>query len=189
LKANALTLAAVALLLVSGVLFAQDTFRGGIVYGPKAAFNISAPAGWVLDNKAGAEQNLPCVFYPKGQSWAGARTVMYAKIASTEYEKADEFVATAIREMENARGKPKEKIAAGQTKDGNRWFINEYPATKSYSQWERVAYVQLPHAVAFIVLSSRDQASYGRDAPALEEVLKTFLYLAPKRAESEPKPR
>src|SRR6266480_6461908 len=28
------------------------------------------------------------------------------------------------------------------------------------SQWERVGYVQLPHAVAYIVLSSRDKASY-----------------------------
>ena len=35
-------------------------------------------------------------------------------------------------------------------------------------------------AVAYIVLSSRDEASYRKDAPALREVLKTFLYLEPK---------
>ena len=27
---------------------------GGIVYGPKGAFNINAPKGWVLDPSAGA---------------------------------------------------------------------------------------------------------------------------------------
>ena len=61
---------------------AQENYRGGIVYGPKAAFNIAAPEGWVLDNQAGAEQGLPCVLYPKGSSWADAKTIMYAEIAS-----------------------------------------------------------------------------------------------------------
>src|SRR5437762_1270988 len=162
------------------VLPAQETFRGGIVYGPKAAFNIAAPDGWVLDNKSGVDQGLPCVLYPKGSSWSDARTIMYAKIASTQFEDVNAFVAMAIKEMQERHGKPKEKVASGKTHDGHDYFINEYPATKSYSQWERVAYVQLPHAVAYIVLSSRDEASYRKDSPALQEVLKTLLYLEPK---------
>jgi hypothetical protein len=138
---------------------AQEKYIGGVVYGPKAAFNISAPEGWVLDNESGKEQDLPCVLYPKGSSWSNAKTVIYAKIASTQFENVNEFVAFAIKGMEKTHGKPKEKIASGKTKDGHDYFINEYPATKTYSQWERVGYVQLPHAVAYIVLSSRDKAS------------------------------
>ena len=133
----------------------QETFRGGIVYGPKAAFNIGAPEGWVLDNQAGSDQGLPCVLYPKGSSWPDAKTVMYAKIASTQFEDVNAFVAMAIKEMQAMRGTPKEKIASGKTKDGHDYFINEYPATKSYSQWERVGYVQLPRAVAYVYLISR----------------------------------
>jgi hypothetical protein len=159
---------------------AQNKYPGGIVYGPKAGFSISAPEDWVLDNESGAEQGLPCVLYPKGESWTDARTVMYAKIASTQYEDAEKFAAVAIKQMESKHGKPKEKIDKGKTGNGQSFFINEYPATKTYSQWERVAYVQLPKAVAYIVLSSRDEASYRRDAPALREVLKTFIYLEPK---------
>jgi hypothetical protein len=160
--------------------FGQGNNRGGIVYGPKAAFNISAPEGWVLDNESGASQGLPCVLYPKGSLWSDAKTVMYAKIASTQFEDVNAFVATAIKDMMKKHGAPKEKIASGKTKDGHDYFINEYPATKSYSQWERVAYVQLPRAVAYIVLSSQDEASYRKDAPALQEVLKTLVYLEPK---------
>lgn len=167
-------------LFVAAAISAQEKYRGGIVYGPKAAFKIDAPAGWVLDNESGQEQGLPCVLYPKGESWADGRTVMYAKIASTDYEDAEKFAAVAIKQMESKHGKPKEKIEKGTTGDGQPFFINEYPATKTYSQWERVAYVQLPKAVAYIVLSSRDQASYRKDAPALREVLKTFAYLEPK---------
>ena len=168
------------LLICSGAFAQQDKYPGGIVYGPKAAFNISAPAGWVLDNSAGAEQGLPCVLYPKDSSWSDAKTIMYAKIASIQFEDVDAFVATAIKEMKKTHGTPKQKLASGKTGDGKPYFINEYPATKTYSQWERVAYVQLPKAVAYIVLSSRDEASYRKDAPALAEALKTFVYLEPK---------
>lgn len=176
---KSILLGCTALLLCSRVL-AQDNYGGGIVYGPKAAFNISAPEGWVLDNQSGAEQGLPCVLYPKGSSWQDAKTIVYAKIASTQFEDVNAFVAMAIKGMEKTHGKPKEKIASGKTRDGQRYFINEYPATKTYSQWERVAYVQLPHAVAYIVLSSRDEPSYRKDSGALQEVLKTFVYLEPK---------
>src|SRR5213080_2163357 len=109
----------------SGVGVAQEQYRGGIVYGPKAAFNISALEGWVLDNESGVNQGLPCVLYPKRESWADARTVMYAKIASTQYEDAEKFVAAAIKDMEKTHGKPKEKIASGKTRDGHGYFINE----------------------------------------------------------------
>jgi hypothetical protein len=169
-----------ALLVACSAAFAQQKYPGGIVYGPKAAFTISAPEGWVLDNESGVNQGLPCVLYPKAESWVDARTVMYAKIAGTKFEDVNAFVAFAIKEMEKTHGKPKEKIASGKTMDGRDYFINEYPATKNYSQWERVAYIQLPKAVAYIVLSSRDEASYRKDAPALREVLKTFGYLEPK---------
>src|SRR5205809_2499568 len=173
-------------LLICGTNFGQENYRGGIVYGPKAAFNISAPKGWVLDNKSGVEQGQPCVLYPKGSSWSDAKTIMYAKIASTQFENVNEFVAWAIKGMEEVHGKPKEKIATGKTADGRDYFINEYPATKAYSQWERVAYVQLPHAVAYIVLSSRDRASYSKDAPALEKVFKSLVYLEPNSDQSSP---
>ncbi len=102
---------------------AQENYRGGIVYGPKAAFNIAAPEGWVLDNQAGVEQGLPCVLYPKGSSWADAKTIMYAKIASTQFEDVNAFVAMAIKEMAKTHGKPKEKIASGKTHDAHDYFI------------------------------------------------------------------
>src|SRR6266571_7412635 len=128
-----------ALLFLPAGVPAQNQYAGGIVYGPKAAFNIAAPEGWVLDNESGVEQGLPCVLYPKGESWADARTVIYAKIAGTGFTEVDKFVATAIKEMQKSHGLPKQKVVVGKTGDGKPFFINEYPATKTYSQWERVA--------------------------------------------------
>src|SRR5436305_13746878 len=161
-------------------MFGEGTAPAGNVYGPKAVFNISAPEGWIVDNDSGKEQDLPCVLYPKGSSWADAKTVMYAKVASPQWEGVNAFVEWAIEGMMEKRGVPKQKIAYGKTKDGHDYFINEYPATKTYSQWERMGYIQLPQAVAYIVLTSRDQASYQRDSGVLEKVLKTLLYIERK---------
>jgi len=164
LKANIMKSARVvciAILVLHAGVEAQQKYSGGI--------------------ESGKEQGMPCVLYPKGESWADARTVMYAEVED-QFEDVNAFVATAIKKMAKTHGKPKEKIASGKTKDGHDYFINEYPATKNYSQWERVAYVQLPHAVAYIVLSSRDKASYEKDSGALETMLKdSFLYLKPKK--------
>src|SRR6266511_4393210 len=165
---------------LSQSMLGQEKIPAGVVHGPKAGFNISAPEGWVVDNESGKGQDMPCVLYPKGSSWADAKTVMYAKVASPQWEGVNAFVAWAIQGMKEKRGMPKEKIASGKTKDGHDYFINEYPATKNYSQWERVGYVQLPQGVAYIVLTCRDQASYRKDSGVLEKVLKTLVYVEPK---------
>jgi tetratricopeptide (TPR) repeat protein len=159
---------------------AQDNYHEGIVHGLKAGFNISAPKGWVLDTESGVNQGMPCVLYPKGSSWSDAKTVMYANLAGTEFEGVNLFVEAAIKWMEKTHGRPKEKVASGKTKDGHDYFINEYPATKTYSQWERVGYIQLPRGVGFIVLTSRDKANYQKDSGKLEEVLKSLTYVPPK---------
>ncbi len=117
------------LLFICAGSFGQENYREGIVHGPKAGFNITAPEGWVLDNESGKSQGMPCVLYPKGSSWSDAKTVMYANIAGTEFEGVNVFVAMAIKEMEKIHGRPKEKIASGKTKDGHDYFINEYPAS------------------------------------------------------------
>ena len=41
-------------------------------------------------------------------------------------------------------------------------------------------------SVAYIVLSSRNKTSYSKDAPALEKVLKTLVYVEPKSGQSSP---
>ena len=180
MKTKICVLALLALAAVCSPMPAQETSGGGIVHGPKASFNISAPEGWVLDNESGKGQDLPCVLYPKAESWSKAKTVMYAKVASPQWEGVNAFVEWAIQGMKAKHGIPKEKIASGKTKDGHDYFINEYPATKTYSQWERMGYIQLPQGVGYIVLSSRDQASYQKDSGALEKVLKTLVYIEPK---------
>ena len=76
-----------ALAFLSRTLTAQDDgLTAGILYGKNFVYSLNAPDGWVLDNSAGKSQGLQAVFYPKGESWDKATTVMYTNTASLEDE-------------------------------------------------------------------------------------------------------
>src|SRR5262245_49889007 len=85
----------------------EEGLSSGSVHGPKAGFNITAPEGWVVDTESGKGQDLPCVLYPKDSSWANAKTGMYAKVASPQWEGVNAFVSWAIQGMKAKRGMPK----------------------------------------------------------------------------------
>ena len=169
-----LTFLTLLFLLATGLKTIAQPSAGGIVYGPKGAFNISAPKGWKLDPTAGAEQGLPCVLYPEGATWETADPLMYAKIASTSYEDYELFVKDAIEDMTKSRpGFKMKRVASGKTADGHPYVINEYQPTKTYARFERVAYVQLPKAVAYIVFSADEKAAFEKHRDALEEAVKS----------------
>ena len=170
-----LQLLVILLLLASGLDAIAQPSAGGIVYGPKGAFNLSAPKGWKLDPTAGAGQGLPCVLYPDGSSWETADPLMYARIASTKYENAEAFANDAIDDMKKKRpGFKMKRAASAKTAGGQSYFINEYPPTETYKRFERVAYVQMAQAVAYIVFTADKKAAYQKHQGALEEAVKSL---------------
>jgi hypothetical protein len=174
LSIDASLLSALLLIAAIGNSAAQPS-AGGIVHGPKGAFNINAPKGWKLDPTAGADQGLPCVLYPEGATWDSADPIMYAKIASTKFEDYEAFAKEAIDDMKKERpGFESKRIASGKTAGGEPYFINEYAPTKSYKRSERVAYVQLPKAVAYIVFSADEKPAVEKQKGALEETVKSL---------------
>jgi len=153
-----------------------DQVPFAIVYGPKGAFNIAAPAGWVIDNTAGESNGLPCVLFRKGQTWQNAEPMMYAKIANTSHEDAEAFAKTAIEEMKKQRGDyAVKRVATGKTKGGQSYFINQYSPSEKYPRLERVAYVQMPKAVAYIVFSCDSEQALRKHQRALTELLETLM--------------
>jgi hypothetical protein len=100
---------------------------------------------------------------------------MYAKIASTIYEDYEAFAKAAIDDMKKNRpGFKMKRIASGKTAGGQAYFINEYPPANTYKRSERVAYVQLPKAVAYIVYSADKKGTFQKHQDALEEAVKSF---------------
>jgi hypothetical protein len=72
------------------------------------------------------------------------------------------------------------RIDEGKTGDGHSYVINDYlHGTRKEgpnSQFERVAYVQLPGAVAFIVFTVPTDELHKKHARVVQQVVKTFSY-------------
>jgi hypothetical protein len=66
------------------------------------------------------------------------------------------------------------RIASGKTGGGPPYFINEYAACPGYKRFERVAYVQLANAVAYIGFSADKKSAFEKNACALEETVKSL---------------
>src|ERR1017187_9021755 len=69
--------------------------NSGLIYGKNHAYWLTAPKGWILDNKSGVSQGLFAVFYPQGSSWAKSSVVMYTNTSSKE-EKGQETLRQMI---------------------------------------------------------------------------------------------
>jgi hypothetical protein len=160
----------------------SSNYPSAIVYGPKAALAITAPAGWVIDDRVGVEHDLPCVLYRKSDTWENADPLMYAKIASTSVEDAGAFARASIARMKKERGDFNvQRVESGQTGDGRAWFVNEYWPTSAYSQHERVAYIQLPGAVAYVVYSASSEGAFRKNQSSLPELVMSLTCLEPMR--------
>jgi hypothetical protein len=124
---------------------------------------------------------MPCVLYPQDSTWAESEVVMYAKIASTNTTDRDAFVKVAIAHMSKGNENFKhERVAEGKTADGHAYIINDYRhgvrKDAERSQFERVAYVQMPGAVAFIVFTVATEDLHKKHANSVQEVMKSFTY-------------
>jgi hypothetical protein len=151
-------------------------FPAGIIAGPKAAFLISAPKGWVLDNRSGLSQGLHCVLYPKRQTWANSRVKLYAKIASTQYSNKEDFIEFAMDSYKKEDPDFSHRVLRqSETSEGFGSTIIEYDHPR-FSQYELVGYIQVPDAVAYIVFVARDIRSRLEYSKAFDEVIQSFLY-------------
>lgn len=166
--------------LVPNALLAADVpglYPAGIVYGPKAAFKISAPDGWVVDNYSGVSQGLHCVLYPKDGSWSNSKVVMYAKIASPEFPEKSKFIEFTVSYFKAYDSQFTSKIVEeGKTKQGYKFTVNEYNRP-SYPLYEQTAYIQLPEAVAYIVYSAPSKELRISEFPKFKETLNSFIYM------------
>lgn len=166
--------------LVPHALSAADIpglYPAGIVYGPKAAFKISAPDGWVVNNYSGVSQGLHCVLYPKGGSWDKSKVVMYAKIASPKYPEISKFIEFTVNYFKADDSQFTSKIVdEGETTEGYKITVNEYNRP-SYPLYEQTAYIQLPEAVAYIVYSAPSKELRISELKKFKETVNSFVYV------------
>jgi len=169
-------------LLTLGIAFAIASVAGaqtGMVYGDSHAFFVTAPAGWVLDNRSGLRDGVHAAFYPQGSSWTDSPAVMYANGSTrSSGQTLDSFIADDIQTF---RGRsPQIQVKEGpsiKTKDGRVAVVRYFSGDQS-GNYEAVAYIAEKKAMIVLALSARSQDAYQRSLQSFEELVRNYTFIS-----------
>lgn len=165
--------------------FANAQDDSGIIHGKNYSFTLTAPKGWVLDDKSGRSQGLQAVFYPNGSSWKDGSAVMYENV----HQKSDPTKDTIKTVIDDDISDFKQASRTVKTVDADpiptrtdtrsankkavvKYFIDDQNGTN-----EAVAYVDEKDVVVMLVLSARNQQSFKASFPAFKEFVGSYFFL------------
>lgn len=156
-----------------------DSGRMGIVYGKNHAFAVGAPEGWTLDNKSGVSVGLHAVFYPLGENWSSAVTVMYCNTASKEVKETETIEKLIEYDINVFKNKSKADVTDSenlQTSDKKMAIVkNFYDSTNK--NYETVAYIDEKDVVVLLVLSSRNKEEFERSLESFRKLVSSYYFI------------
>jgi len=160
---------------------ADSTVRNAVVIeGDDHLFMVAAPRGWILDDTSGMGSRIRCVFYPKGQTWASAPTVMYVN-PMHGYGLKERTVSAMIAENEREFHKraPKGRVfEAGSLKTAsNKTAKVRHFAYDGGEPTEAVAFVPENELVMLVVLSARDTKGFQSGLGPFRELVGTYAWV------------
>jgi hypothetical protein len=151
----------------------------GVVYGDSHAFFVTAPPGWVLDNRSGLGNRVHAAFYPEGSNWRDSPAIMYANgVGRSSGKTLDSFIAEDIQAF---RGRsPQIQVNEGssiKTKDGRVALVRYFSGDQSGNH-EAVAYIAENRAFIVLALSARSQDAYQRSLHSFAELVRNYSFIS-----------
>lgn len=176
------TLSAIAFLvlaLTANACASRNEAGGGVLFGPKHVFEISAPKGWIFDNESGVSQDLHAVIYPVGGSWNDSPIVLYTNVLDRP---AAEAMATDLAQYRKDSPQVKfEDRPAILTADGRRALVREFTGDR-YGNHELIAYIDTPGVVCSIIMTARKGADVTKGRAAFAFVVRSFRFITDDEA-------
>jgi len=152
-----------------------------VIEGDNHLFMVSAPQGWVLDDTSGMGSRIRCVFYPKGEKWKTAPTVMYVNPLHGFGTKSRTVSALMAEDEKSFRSKaPQGKVTDGGTiqTTGKKTAVVRYFSYDGGPAKEAVAYVPEAELVMLLVLSSKTPEGFMGALPAYREMVQSYAWVA-----------
>ncbi len=160
------------------------TRKALVIEGDDHLFMVSAPKGWVIDDTSGMGSRIRCVFYPKGQKWASAPTVMYVNPLHG-YAARNRTVSSLIAEDARAflKRSPRGKVSdmGTMTTQGGKNASLRYFSDEGAAPHEAVAYVAEKDLVMLLVLSSKSPQGFQQALPAYRELIGNYSWVGTNR--------
>lgn len=154
-----------------------DTQRFTVV-GNGVIFALAEPTGWKMDTNSVQNNRLPVVYYPSGQNWKTAPTVMYANTAINDCRTSFEaFISKDIHQSKSNSPKLIIKEGGATTVDGKKVIMKLFSGDK-YGNSEAVAYLDNNDgAFISITLTSRSQQQFDEAFPVFKNLVSSFQFV------------
>jgi len=151
-----------------------------ILYGKDHAFAMTAPKGWVLDNKSGVGQGLHQVFYPLGYSWASSPVIAYSRARSkdAQIQTIEDQVADTLNDFKSTSPNIKaEAVEAIPLKEGKIAKVFHFTGDQ-WNNYEAVAYIDEKKTINFVVLSSRSKEWFDKAQTAFRGIMESYTFIS-----------
>ena len=174
------TLLGVTLLIffAASIAIADDN-DNGLVYGDDHAFFVTAPPGWVVDNRSGVPAGLHAVFYPRGSTWRDSAALMYAHVTTREPgDTLDSFIADDIDVVRHRSPKVIVKDEPSIATKYGRVAAIRYFSGDSPRNFEAVAYMAEKRVNVVIALTARTQDAFERSLQSFQTLVQSYHFIS-----------
>lgn len=165
---------------VAGLLLVTSTQifpQTGMLFGKDHAFYMTAPNGWVLDNKSGVNQGIHKVFIPQGFTLQNSPVFAYGRSAALDgsIRTIEDLVKSIVHQFKDdgsinitARKEKTIPLPGGKAAEvyfysGDRW-----------GNYEAVGYVLERKTINFLVFSSRGEKAFVDNIGKFYEILNSY---------------
>ena len=157
----------------------QAFATSGYAHGTDHCYYFDAPRGWTMDNKSGAQDGVPMVFYPTGTTWKSAPVAIYTRPISSSRDRADSGrIAEQVNQVIQMYRKGSEDVKAARMREvrsksgaqGELWQYTGY----SNGGAELVVYFPAPTTVNFFAMQVPQAGNVGQFLPVLVELADSY---------------
>jgi hypothetical protein len=148
-----------------------------MLFGEDHAFYLTAPPGWVLDNKSGVNQGVHMAFYPLGFTYQNSPVFAYGRSASLtgEIKTIEDLAQSTIQDFKNngsvsftGRKEKTIQLPGGKTAEvyfysGDRW-----------GNYEAAGYILEKKTINFLVFNSRYKKAFDDSIEKFYEILRSY---------------
>ena len=157
---------------------AQLYSQTGMLFGKDHAFYLTAPPGWVLDNKSGVNQGVHMAFYPLGFTYQNSPVFAYGRSASLtgEIKTIEDLVKSTIQEFKdngsvNYTGRKEKTIQLPGGKTAEIYFYSG----DRWGNYEAAGYILERKTINFLVFNSRYKKAFDDNIEGFYEILKSYM--------------
>lgn len=168
------------LLIAGGMLVASSAQlfpQTGMLFGKSHAFSMTAPDGWVLDNKSGVNQDLHMVFYPKGSTLGDSSVFAYGRSAllDGDIRTIEDLVGSTLRQFKddgsvNITARKEKTVPLPGGKAAEVYFFSG----DRRGNYEAAGYILEKKTINFLVFSSRGEKAFAANIGKFYEILSSY---------------